>query len=264
VNPHQTASEQYATSANLEARINLHARFSTNPYGWHRWVFDQFDLTDGARILELGCGAGSLWLENRDRIPSSWEVTLSDFSKGMLQKSQEKLVDLDHAFTFRVIDAVDIPFDKAQFDAVIANHMLYYVEDKPRSLSEIRRVLKPNGRLYATTIGERHMQELRSLVQVFNPQLRFATSAEASFTLENGPTQVSVWFSHVKVQRYHDGLRVTDVGALIDYMLSSSTLANLPHQSKAELAQFVEERFMAHGGIFNVTKDSGMISGTRI
>jgi cyclopropane fatty-acyl-phospholipid synthase-like methyltransferase len=35
-------------------------RFSTNPYGWLRWVFDQFDLPPGARVLEVGCGTGQL------------------------------------------------------------------------------------------------------------------------------------------------------------------------------------------------------------
>jgi hypothetical protein len=33
--------EQYRDSANLDARVQLHERFSTNRYGWHPWVFDQ-------------------------------------------------------------------------------------------------------------------------------------------------------------------------------------------------------------------------------
>lgn len=35
---------QYQDAANLNARIQLHERFNTNQYDWHRWVFDHFDL----------------------------------------------------------------------------------------------------------------------------------------------------------------------------------------------------------------------------
>ena len=55
---------QYGTSANLAARIALHQRCSTNPYGLQRWVFDRLGLTPGQRVLEVACGTGSLWREN--------------------------------------------------------------------------------------------------------------------------------------------------------------------------------------------------------
>ena len=62
-------ARQYATSANLAARIELHQRFSTNPSGLQRWVFDRLQLAPGMRVLEIACGAGSLWRENLDRMP---------------------------------------------------------------------------------------------------------------------------------------------------------------------------------------------------
>ena len=37
-------SKQYKTASNLDARFQLHERFSVNKYGWDRWVFDHFDL----------------------------------------------------------------------------------------------------------------------------------------------------------------------------------------------------------------------------
>ena len=40
---------QYKTPANLKARINLHRKFGTNPYGWMRWVLDQLNLVLAAR-----------------------------------------------------------------------------------------------------------------------------------------------------------------------------------------------------------------------
>ena len=73
-------SEQYQDASNLNARIQLHRRFSVNKYGLPRWVFDQLDFSSTSRILELGCGPANLWRENLDRIPKGWDITLSDLS----------------------------------------------------------------------------------------------------------------------------------------------------------------------------------------
>lgn len=54
-------AEQYQDAANVGRRFDLHKRFSINPYGWHRWVFDQLEAPDRARafrdikrVLRLG------------------------------------------------------------------------------------------------------------------------------------------------------------------------------------------------------------------
>ena len=86
-------TDQYKDSSNLDARVAIHQRFSTNPYGWFRWIFDTLlKLPSSARILELGCGHGLLWKENVDRIPSGWMITLSDLSPGMLDAAWRNLV----------------------------------------------------------------------------------------------------------------------------------------------------------------------------
>lgn len=86
-----TLRQQYHTDANLNARIAMHRRFSANPYPWHRWVFDHLALPANARILELGCGPADLWRENADRIPAGWNITLTDFSEGMLAAARAHL-----------------------------------------------------------------------------------------------------------------------------------------------------------------------------
>ena len=189
--------EQYKDDQNLNARIALHARFSTNTYGWQRWVFDaMMCLPERARILELGCGPGDLWAINRARIPTGWELTLTDASPGMVEAAQRKLADLKPVPTLKVVDAQSIPFDAVTFDAVIANHMLYHVPDRRRTLAEIRRVLRPGGKLFATTVGGGAMTELWALVEAFIPDIHASTQAVASgFTLENGGDQLAEVFS---------------------------------------------------------------------
>ncbi len=91
--------------------LTFHVLFSANKYGWHQWVFDQFDLSPKSHVLELGCGPGRLWFDNLRRIPEGWEITLSDFSSGMLQEAQQNLCDSQRRFEFEVVDAQSIPFE---------------------------------------------------------------------------------------------------------------------------------------------------------
>ncbi len=245
-------NKQYRNSSNLQARIDLHARFSTNTYGWFRWIVDHLQLPSQAYVLELGCGPGLLWRENLGRIPAGWDITLSDFSPGMLQQARDNLRDAGRPFTFAVVDAQDIPFADDSFDAVIANHMLYHVPDRPRAFAEIRRVLRPNGRLYATTNGEAHLQELEALL----PKDEFDFS-HAPFDLENGRAQLAPWFPTITLHRYDDALVVTETEPLIAYLLSMRAASGLSDAERTAVTERVE-RELAARGVIRITKDSGL------
>ncbi|MCJ7661410.1 MAG: class I SAM-dependent methyltransferase, partial [Anaerolineales bacterium] len=162
--PKYLLTKQYPNAANLQTRIGLHKKFSTNTTGWFPWVFDHLNLPPTCRILELGCGPGDLWLENMTHIPAGWQLTVTDFSPGMLEQTRHHLHNQPHAFTFERINAQSIPHEDDEFDAVVANHMLYHVPDRPKAFAGIQRVLKPGGCLYAATNGLRHMGEMRELI----------------------------------------------------------------------------------------------------
>ncbi|UCC65241.1 MAG: class I SAM-dependent methyltransferase [Anaerolineae bacterium] len=251
-------TEQYPNASNLNARIQLHRRFSTNKYGWPRWVFEQIHLSSKSHILELGCGPGNLWLENSQRIPEGWKITLSDLSLGMVQKAQQNLERSWHPFRFGVVDAQSISFGDESFDAVIANHMLYHVPDRAKAFEEIRRVLRPGGRFYASTVGRDHLQELYELVR------RFDSSADPwgerpaePFLLENGLDQIGRWFPKVSLRRYKDALVVTKAEPLVAYVVSAAAKSNFVGEKLAEFTRFVEQELLAHGAI-HVTKDTGL------
>ncbi len=84
-NEENSLKTQYQNTANIAARIHLHEKYSTNQQGWFPWVFAQCRIRQGMRILEIGCGDGTLWLENRNRMPELLKVTLSDVSAGMVR-----------------------------------------------------------------------------------------------------------------------------------------------------------------------------------
>jgi len=260
--PEFLLSDQYKDAANLDARIQLHRRFSTNKYGWPRWVFDQFDLPPVSRILDLGCGPANLWVENLDRIPAGWEITLTDFSPGMVEQAQENLRGCGRPFSFDIVDAQSIPYDArfdavGGFDAVIANHMLFHVPDRPKALTGMRRALQPGGKLYTSTTGERHTHELFQIISRFDPENKFQHEAP-SFTLENGAAQLTPWFSNITLHRYEDDLEITEAEPLIIYVMSMVEAKSVFADDKlAQLVAYVKEQIAAHGAI-HITKDSGM------
>ncbi len=70
-------NSQYKDASNLNARVQLHARFGASKSNWQQWVFDHFQLPAESRVLELGSGPGYLWLNNLQRIPTSWHAMVS-------------------------------------------------------------------------------------------------------------------------------------------------------------------------------------------
>jgi ubiquinone/menaquinone biosynthesis C-methylase UbiE len=262
--PEPLLKQQYRTDANLQARIALHQRFSTNSYPWQRWVFDHLHLPEQARVLELGCGPARLWLENQDRIPSGWEIVLSDFSAGMLAAARAKLRHLPHTIRYHQINAQAIPFAAASFDAVIANHMLYHVPDRPQALSGIRRVLKEGGWLLAATNGQRHMQELIELRQRLLPNVkRYPLQFNrVAFTLENGAAQLAPYFVDITLDHYEDDLIVTESAPLVAYIQSMLSGYSLPPTFADALADIIEKEIQREGA-FYIHKATGLFVARR-
>jgi ubiquinone/menaquinone biosynthesis C-methylase UbiE len=261
--PKYLLREQYQNASNLNARLQLHDRFSTNKYGWHLWVFDQFNLSPKSRILELGCGAGTLWLKNIHRISDDWDIILSDISLGMLEDAQRNLRASQQHFKFATVDAQSIPFEDKSFDAVIANHILYHVPDMTKAFSEVSRVLKPGGRFYASTNGRNHLREFGELVRRFEPNITFKVW-DRPFSLENGLDELSQWFSKVNLRKYEDSLAITEVDPLVAYVLSSISNAKsvLVGDKLVEFINFVKQELTLHG-VISVTKDAGIFEACR-
>ena len=87
----KSMKNQYQNASNISARIQLHNKYSTNTQGWFPWIFDQCHMAEHSTVLEIGCGDGSLWLENKEKIPKQLNVVLSDISEGMLRDTRRAI-----------------------------------------------------------------------------------------------------------------------------------------------------------------------------
>ncbi|HEU4784159.1 MAG TPA: class I SAM-dependent methyltransferase, partial [Ktedonobacterales bacterium] len=187
-----------------------------------------------------------------ERIPTGWQLMLTDISEGMLAEARQNLAYVPHAFTFAVADVQAIPYPDDSFDMVIANHMLYHAPDIPAALSEIRRVLKTGGRFYASTLAGDYMREF----ELFLPRRQ---PAHLSFNLDNGADLFAKQFEHVTLHRYDNTLVVTDAEPLIAYMVSMTpqSAVDLQERIYRDVEPLVQRYLEEHGEV-RLTASSGL------
>lgn len=248
---------QYKNASNIMSRINLHKLYSTNKQGWFPWIFEQLDFSMGKKILELGCGAGNIWVENKDRLPEDVSITVTDISDGMLRDARREIGIDDGRFSFELCECEDIPFIDECFDIVIANHVLFYCNDIGKACEEINRVLKKGGILICGTYGNRHMKEVSKLVSDFDDRIVLAAeNLYDRFGKENGADILKDYFDEVEWRQYEDSLLVTEAEPLISYVLSCHGNQNqYISDNYSDFRAFMKRR-LALG--FNITKDAGI------
>lgn len=253
----KSLKNQYQNATNISARIHLHSLYSTNPQGWFPWIFQQCKIRPQMRILELGCGDGSLWVQNKAQLPRNLHVTLSDISEGMLRDARRNIGVKDLRFSYQAFDCHQIPFANQTFDLVIANHVLFYCQDIPQVCQEVHRVLTPDGYFLCSTYGCSHMNEISHLVQEFDERIVLAAdNLYDIFGRENGAKLLRTAFSDVNWISYEDTLNIPEEEPLISYILSCHGNQNqyLLDRYK-EFHSFVKTK-VKNG--FQITKDAGI------
>ncbi|MFD2471073.1 class I SAM-dependent methyltransferase [Amycolatopsis silviterrae] len=132
-NDYDSFGEAYA----IETEHSLINAYYTRPA-----ILDLAGDVAGRRILDAGCGAGPLFASLRDR---GAQMAGFDFSATMIRLARQRLGD---DADLRVADiSQPLPYTDGAFDDVIAALVLHYLEDWTAPLAELRRIIRPGGRL---------------------------------------------------------------------------------------------------------------------
>jgi demethylmenaquinone methyltransferase / 2-methoxy-6-polyprenyl-1,4-benzoquinol methylase len=107
---------------------------------WGRVTAANLELAPGRTVLDVACGTGT---SSACLAKSGAQVTGCDFSPGMLDVARTRAPEIEFVFG----DALKLPFEDATFDAATISFGLRNVADTHRAITEMRRVVKPGGRL---------------------------------------------------------------------------------------------------------------------
>ncbi|AOY76475.1 class I SAM-dependent methyltransferase [Clostridium formicaceticum] len=107
-----------------------------------KWRKSIFEGSQG-KVLEIGVGTG----KNIEYYHDNIEVTAIDFSANMLKKAREKAQKLGKQVELREMDAQKMDFPNNSFDYIVATCVFCSVPDPIKGFQEVRRVLKPGGKV---------------------------------------------------------------------------------------------------------------------
>jgi demethylmenaquinone methyltransferase/2-methoxy-6-polyprenyl-1,4-benzoquinol methylase len=114
---------------------------------WKAFTVALAGLRPGERVLDVASGSGDLASAFARRVGAEGEVWLTDINGAMLARGRDRMLDAGHALPLAQCDAERLPFPSDYFNCVSVAFGLRNMTHKDAALAEMRRVLKPGGRL---------------------------------------------------------------------------------------------------------------------
>ncbi len=131
--------EQYTHGYGVAPRVHAGRTASTHA------AFFLKHLTPGMRLLDCGCGPGSITVGLAE-INARGETVGIDLGESLIEAAGEAASRSgDSSVRFEVADIYEIPFSDSSFDAVFSHALLEHLNDAPKALAEMHRVLRPGG-----------------------------------------------------------------------------------------------------------------------
>jgi len=96
-----------------------------------------------ARVLELAAGTGVVTRQLAVMLDTSADIVATDLNPAMIEEAAR--IGTARPVAWRQVDAMQLPFESASFDAVVCQFGVMFLPDKPRAFAEARRVLRPGG-----------------------------------------------------------------------------------------------------------------------
>lgn len=223
------------------------------------YTYNQF--CPNAKILDIGCGDGTIWLNNQNKISNNISITLADISLKMLEECQNNTQHLSQIKTIEEADCYYLPYLDKSFDVVIANHVFMYFDDLPKALQEINRILKDDGILYCSTIAKDMMKERDVMLKDFDSKISFDQEIlYQRFGYENGKTKLEKYFQDIKLYDRKEVYEITDLDLYYQFILSGKGLSlNLEplYKKKKQLYEYMQ-KYLNKNNLFYLTTHAGM------
>ena len=121
-------------------------------------------IEPGQRVLDVATGRGAVLFPAAERVGETGEAVGVDLAEGMVQAANQEAAHRGLGALARVMDAEQLDFPDASFDRVLCGFGVMFFPDLDRALAEVRRVLKPGGRLGVSTWRVSPIEDLSTVV----------------------------------------------------------------------------------------------------
>ncbi|MFN0112106.1 MAG: ubiquinone/menaquinone biosynthesis methyltransferase [Blastocatellia bacterium] len=131
--------------------------------GWKRQLIEMLNPKGHERALDLACGTGDITFALGEKLPAGEAVGL-DITTGMIEIANQKLSQRNVGnVSFQLGDIMKMPFPDNSFDYVTCGYALRNVPDVEQAMVEIKRVMKPGGRIISLDFAKPDNAIYRSL-----------------------------------------------------------------------------------------------------
>lgn len=132
-----------------------------------RKLVERLDLTPGATVLDVGCGAGASALPAAAAVGPDGYVIGVDLSNGLLAQAQKRADERGLSnVVFHNKDMTDLSYPDAYFDAVTSGFSIFFVDDMEGLVGELWRMVKPGGKLAIATWAPPIFEPLDTLLRI--------------------------------------------------------------------------------------------------
>ncbi len=215
----------YQTDEFLRVREETHDKYTVPKIDFARWALQTINWTGDEAVLDLGTGVGTYYSRIVSMTPDV-KYYANDLSHQLLVNHPADTQ------TLSLSDAMKLPYATNSFDVVMANHMLYHVPNLDDALKEIKRVLKPDGKLLTATNSIHTMPELQVLMRraivlltrYGATQVRPPALPSDTFALENGTRILAAHFFAVVRHDLPGQLVFRDIEPAMAYLESMRDL----------------------------------------
>jgi ubiquinone/menaquinone biosynthesis C-methylase UbiE len=201
-------AQQYSDATRLKIRQETHRLFTERRVSFLEWVAERLDIRPGMTVVDVGCGRGIYHPLFKRRGAT---VAGIDRSLGMLEEARGGCLAV-------VADAQALPLSDAMCDRASCNHVLYHVPDQALAMRELRRIVRPGGRVVIATNGARNNERMYEVARLAAADLGRADTflRSSPFRLEDIDA-VRVVFPEVRVEIFENAFRFPEAEPALRY-----------------------------------------------
>lgn len=253
---------QYGDAEKLRIRHETHARHSENRGHYFDWLLGLLEPLPDLLLLDVGCGHGAQHLRLRQQ---RMRIIGVDLSPGMLREAYDQARGAGIGACFLHGNAGALPLSDESVDRAMANHMLYHVPDPIEALRELRRVLRPGGRLVIGTNAGDSGRRLLDLHDQAAQLLGYDPTPSLYDRFNLGHLgMVQEVFPDARLRVRNDAFVFPDVASALRYYASSLVdhVDPLPEDGshRESLLQLLApeiQKILDTEGVFRVSKNAG-------